>query len=224
MIIKTKGLFAKRQQSYSDLQVTEGLQQHERKMEEWFYQTAKHYFDEHFSQIFFDKDRKQEIFQSAFLKLWTEIDNKRICCIDQKVCRQQGNGEFKPMTCTLTTFLMAFARTEYRELTRTTKEELFPELYEDVGQADVMVTSFDQTESEEEMKKRIIDECIGQLSPNCAEILTLFYYNGKSLDEILEQRENKNSSKNGLKTAKNKCMNTLREKANAQFKKFNLTA
>ena len=79
-------------------------------------------------------------------------------------------------------------------------------------------------EDAEEQKNRIVDECISELSPRCAEILTLFYYKGMSLDQIMEQRAEKNTSKNGLKTAKNKCMNTLRDRITVQFKMFNLTA
>lgn len=219
-----KELFSKKQQVYSDQMVIGLLQQRERKAEEWFYKTTKRYFDDHFNEVFFDKDKKQEIFQSAFLKLWMEIDNKRIRIEDGKVCRQQQNGEVKPMTCSLTTFLMAFARTEFRELTRSTKEDYYGELFEDSDNADVQVTVFDKAEDAEEQKNRIVDECISGLSPNCAEILTLFYYKGMSLDEILEQRTDKNSSKNGLKTAKNKCMNTLRDRITVQFKRYNLTA
>ena len=219
-----KELFNKKQQGYTDIEVIAKLQSHERKTEEWFYKAAKRYFDEHFNEVFFDKDKKQEIFQSAFLKLWMEIDNKRICLKEQKVCRRQMSGELKPMTCSLTTFLMAFARTEYRELVRSTKEDYYSELFDDDDNADVQVTSFDKSEDVEEQKNRIVDECIGELSPNCAEILTLFYYRGMSLDDILELRTDKNSSKNGLKTAKNKCMNTLRDRITVQFEKYHLTA
>lgn len=170
--------------------------------------------------MFFDKDRKQEIFQAAFLKLWMEIDNHRIRVVDGLVCRQQADGSIKAMTCSLTTFLMAFARTEYRELVRSTREEPVAELFDDASRADAPVTTFDQEEDAEELKNRIVDECIQGMSPACVEILTLFYYQGKCLDEILEIRKERNSSKNGLKTAKNKCMNTLRERVAAQFVRF----
>jgi RNA polymerase sigma factor (sigma-70 family) len=219
-----KGLFTKKQQSYSDVEVIAGLQSRDRKAEEWFYKTAKRYFDDHFNEVFFDKDKKQEIFQAAFLKLWMEIDNRRICIHEQQVCRRQLNGEQKPMTCSLTTFLMAFARTEYRELVRSTKEDCYDQLFEDAAHADVQQNSFDKAEDIEEQKNRIVDECISQLTPRCAEILTLFYYKEMSLDEILEQRADKNTSKNGLKTAKNKCMNTLREQVVSEFGKYQLTA
>lgn len=219
-----KELFNSKKQSYSDMQVVEGLQKRDKRMEEWFYRTAKRYFDDCFNQVFFDQDKKQEIFQSAFLKLWMEIDNKRISILGQKMCRQQRNGEYIPMTCSLTTFLIAFARTEYRELVRNTREEYYDELFQVAENADVQAHVFDKAEDVEEQKNRIVDECINILSPRCTEILTLFYYKGMSLDEIMEQRADKNTSKNGLKTAKNKCMNTLKERIAAEFERLNLTA
>ena len=208
----TTGFFTRRHRSYTDVEVVEGIGRRDRLMEEWFYRAAKRYYDEHFNQVFFDKDRKQEIFQTAFLKLWTEMDNHRIRVIEGAVCRQQADGEYHAMTCALTTFLMAFARTEYRELVRSTKEDNYGELFENAAYADHSAVTFAE-EDPDEVKRRIVDECIQGMSPTCVEILTLFYYQGKSLDEIMVIRGERSNSKNGLKTAKNKCMNTLRERA-----------
>lgn len=216
------GFSLKRQRAYTDAEVVEALQQRDRAMEEWFYHRAHRYFDDNFNAVFFDKDRKQEIFQTAFLKLWMEVDNRRIRVIESKVNRQQADGVYRPLTCALTTFLMAFARTEFRELLRSTKEDPYGELFDDAKHADVLVTTFDTAEDIDEQKDRIIDECIQRMSPTCVEILTLFYYQGKSLDEILEIRKDKNASKNGLKTAKNKCMNTLRERVTTQCKRWGI--
>jgi len=209
---RTTGLFVKRQNKYSDLEVVEALGRRDQTMEEWFYHKAKRYFDDHFNEVFFDKDRKQEIFQAAFLKLWMEIDNHRIHTGDGEVCRLQADGSCRPMTCTLTTFLMAFARTEYRELVRSQKEDSYAELFDDASHSDTSAVNYGE-ENMEDVKNRIIDECIQGMSPTCIEILTLFYYQGKSLDQIMVIRGERNASKDGLKTAKNKCMNTLRERA-----------
>lgn len=219
-----KEIFTSKKQSYSDQQVVEGLQNRDRRIEEWFYKAAKRYFDNCFNKVFFDQDKRQEIFQTAFLKLWTEISNGRISIQEQRICRQQKNGENKPMTCSLTTFLMAFARTEYRELVRNIHEEYYDVLFDNAENAEVQTHLFEKAEDVVEQKNQIVDECIGELSPRCAEILTLFYYKGMSLDEIMEIRSDKNQSKNGLKTAKNKCMNTLRERITNQFMMYHLTA
>ena len=208
--------------SYNDAEVVEALGRRDRKMEEWFYHRASRYFDEHFNRVFFDRDRKQEVFQTAFLKLWTEIDNRRICVVDGTVCRQQKDGRRMPMTCSLTTFLMAFARTEYREIVRSTKEQTFDELMESAANADTMHTEFDIAEDADMLKSRIVDECIQTIPPSCVEILTLFYYEGKSLGEIMTLRSSKTTSKNGLKTAKNKCMNTLRQRIEEAFRRHGI--
>ena len=210
-----------RRQSYDDAEVVRGLRLHSGRMEEWFYRKARTYFNQHFREVFFDQDRKQEIFQSAFLKLWTEIDNGTITAEDDgTVERRQRNGEVLPMSCSLTTFLMAFAKNEYREMVRSNKLDCYAEIYDTPEQAEVQQMYGD--ESGEEIRNRIVDDCIQRISPRCAEILTMFYYEEKTLDEILAARHETNSSKNGLKTAKNKCMNTLRSLCNEEFRKYNI--
>lgn len=210
-----------RRQSYDDAEVVRGLRLHSGRMEEWFYRKARKYFNQHFREVFFDQDRKQEIFQSAFLKLWTEIDNGTITAGDDgTVERRQRNGEMVPMTCSLTTFLMAFAKNEYREMVRSNKLDCYAEIYDTPEQAEVQQMYGD--ENGEEIRNRIVDDCIQRISPRCAEILTMFYDEEKTLDEILAARHETNSSKNGLKTAKNKCMNTLRSLCNEEFRKYNI--
>jgi DNA-directed RNA polymerase specialized sigma24 family protein len=85
-------------------------------------------------------------------------------------------------------------------------------------------TLFDAADYDDadEMKNRIVDECIARISPSCVEILTMFYYRGMSLDEILAARGEKNSSKDGLKSAKNKCLNTLKTRVKEEYLKCNI--
>ena len=204
---------------YSDVEVVEGLKRHDTKVEEWFYASARRYFYEHFNAVFFDQDKKQEIFQMAFLKIWTEIDNGKITCREHQVLRQQRSDCYAPMTCNLLTFTMAFAKNEYRELVRSNKLDNVEEIFDNQSQTEPM--SLEEEETPEDVKRRVVDECFQNISPRCIEILTLFYYEEKSLDEILLLRQDKNSSKNGLKTAKNKCMNTLRKLVADEFRKYN---
>lgn len=216
---RTVELTTKRKLQYDDCEVVTKLKLHDRNMEEWFYRKARNYFNEHFNAVFFDKDRKQEIFQTAFLKLWTEIDNGTIMSDkSNSVIRRRRNGKLIPMTCSLTTFLMAFAKNEYRELVRGNRLDCYGEIFE-TAEHDEQQPMYED-ENEDEIRSRIVDDCIQRVSPHCAEILTMFYYEEKSLDDILALRTEKNSSKNGLKTAKNKCMNTLRSLCTEEFKKY----
>lgn len=208
--------FTKRK-GYADTEVIRGLQARDPRIEEWFYGAATKYYNAHFREVFFDQDRKQEIFQTAFLKLWTEISNGKISLKDGVINRQQRTGEYKPLTCSLTTFLMAFARTEFRELVRNVKETTYGEITEGLLKDDE-ATFITEVEDVEAQKARVVDECIQAMSPRCVEVLTLFYYEGKSLDEIMQIRKDSNTSKDGLKTAKNKCMNTLRQRVTERLR------
>ena len=206
--------------NYVDAEVVEAIRRHDRQMEEWFYASARSYFERCFKEMFFDKDRKQEIFQTAFLKIWTEMDNGTISVSDGNVVRRRHTGEVMPMTCSLLTFVMAYAKMEYRELVRSKRLDYYGEFFDSAEHAETMSTPCE--ESVETLKARIVDVCLQRISPRCIEILTMFYYEGKSLDEILMLRSDRGSSKNGLKTAKNKCMNTLRNMATEEFQKCNI--
>lgn len=209
-----------RHKQYTDPEVVRGLQAHDRQVEEWFYAASQRYFNAHFNDVFFDKDRRQEVFQSAFLKLWTEIENGRIGLRTLSggdapvVTRQMADGTYRPMTCALTTFLIAFARNEYREIVRNIHEDYYDALVE----ADCMPASLPSDGDENEQRLRIVDECIHQMSPHCVELLTLFFVEGLSLDEVMQRRP-ENSSKDGLKTAKNKCLTSLRKKVEEAMRK-----
>ena len=216
-----KLLKLKRNTAYTDVEVVKELQACSRRAENWFFKTAQAYFDNHFREVFFDQDKRQEIFQNAFMILWTEIYNGKITVAEEQLVRQQKDGLFRPMTCSLSTFLMAIARNEHRELLRENKVILVPEFYDNKAMADDSVMPVNLEEDDETRKARIVDECLMGMSARCHEILTLFYYDGKSLDEILVLRE-ENSSKVGLKTSKYKCINTLRERVLEQFRMYNL--
>lgn len=198
-----------RRRKLSDSEIILGLQCHDKKIEKYFFDESYHYFDIHFNQLFFDQDSKQEIFQTAIIKLWTEIENKTIRIMDGTICRRQRNGTYSEMSATLRTFLMAFAKNEFRELLRNNKDDNIDEI---LSCSATSIDIIDDTKEDDEYNIQIIDECILSMPQNCIEIITLFYYQKKSLDEIMEIRGEQNSSKDGLKTAKNKCMSTLRKR------------
>ncbi len=194
----------------SDADIVAGLQAHDRSVEEQFYRSAKQYFMTHFKDIFFDEDRKQEIFQDSVLRLWTEIEDGRIRAAGAHLERLQASGAWLPMTANLTTFLMAIARNSYREVVRSNKEQTYGNIFDITPAGGAPMQDVDDADEADDI--RIIDECIQEMPPRCLEILTLFYYEGRSLDEIMTLRCGKNESKTGLKTAKYKCMQTLKQR------------
>lgn len=216
-----KSLFKK--EVYSDTEVVERLQHSDRRVEEWFYNTTRRYFNEHFNEVFFDKDKKQEIFQMAFLKLWTEIENRKIRMVNGAISRQQKNGGYKPMSCSLTTFLMTFAKLENREIMRRVKDVYVDDLIAcEAVSSEYATLSQNDTEEEKEQLIRIMDDCIQGLPPHCIEIITMFYLEGKNLDEIITLRKEGNITKTGLKSAKSKCMTTLKERVRAEMARYEI--
>jgi len=103
---------------------------------------------------------------------------------------------------------------------RDVNESGWNEVY-DPAVHDAMFAIEGECDNVDEMKTRIVDECIARMSPSCVEILTMFYYKGMGLDEILAAR-GENTSKDGLKTAKNKCLKTLKEKVTNEFLNCNI--
>lgn len=205
--------------TYSDVEVINGLQCKDRHIENWFYKDAKAYFMQRFHEVFFDEDQRNEIFQDSVVRLWTQIGNHKIAVIKGKMCRRDDKGQYQQMTCSLHTFLMAIAKNEYRELIRNNKELYVDRFFENDEYCNVPEQG---EKSVTEIKAQIVDECILQMPPRCKEILTLFYVEGKSLDEIMMARKDKNISKVGLKTAKYKCMNSLRDKVMTKFNTLKL--
>ena len=205
-----------RQKKLSDIEVIVGLQNHDKNVEKWFFNSFSSYFNLHFNQIFFDEDKRREIFQTAIIKLWTEIENKTIYVVEDKVCRISKREGRREMTASLETFMMCFAKNEFRELLRNIKEDNLEEILRSGKYVETPEDSQDDFSAE--FLIQVVDDCIGRLSKNCVEIITMFYYEKKTLDEIMELRGGQNSSKDGLKTAKNKCMGFLRGNVRQQLK------
>ena len=70
-------------------------------------------------------------------------------------------------------------------------------------------------------KDRIVSQCLLSLPKSCLEILTMFYYEKKSLEQILEERP-ENNSYDGLKSRKSKCMTNLKKRITESFAKAGL--
>ena len=79
-----------------------------------------------------------------------------------------------------------------------------------VGEADEEVGYFERDRPELTTEQRLLQKHFGSLGPKCQELLTLFYYRGFTIQEIMEA-ENYNSE-NVVKAAKSRCMKTLRER------------
>lgn len=194
---------------------------HDKAMEE-FYHLAKRYFKNSFHSVFSRMDLMDDIFQQSFVKLWTEIETRKIFVGESdELFRYDRNGNIRKLTCSLNTFLIDIAKNDYRSWLRNDHLTLEDD-FESFAHMEEVKSVVCGEESAETLREQIVNSCILELPPRCKEILTMFYYQGMTLDEIIIARGEKNISKNGLKTGKYKCMESLKAKVRDTFSKYKL--
>lgn len=202
--------------TYSDVAYVEGVFGRDPIMERALHYHCKRYFDENYRGVFFVENKhKDEIFQEAFITLWEKIMNKKIYVEDGEL-KGKGGDAFSGK---LTTFFMSIARLKYLEwarenLHRYTEEEERLRREQDMGLFKMLLY-----DSDDETILEIIADCISKMSKQCNQILTMFYYEEKTLDDIMvELRTFK--SKDALKTRKYKCMDELRKSAKSIYHRY----
>ena len=212
-----------KQKEISDQECVLQIQDKNKKETERFYHAAWKYFKESYKAVFSREDLKDDIFQQSFLKLWTEIETKKIFVNEQdgKLYRFDRYGNVRMLTCNLKTFLIDIAKNDYRSWLRNDRLTLEDD-FESFAHMMEVKSAVIVDESAETLQEQIVNSCVLDLPPRCKEILTMFYYKGMSLDEIIVARGEKNISKNGLKTGKYKCMEYLKAKVKDTFRQYKL--
>lgn len=208
--------------TYSDAAYVEGVANHDQTMAFNLERHCHMYFNENYGSVFFcDKEKRTEIFQDSFIKLWENIETGVLYVKDGVVFG--ANNE--PFKSNLTTYFMGIARNKYREYVRTIKhtgefddEEKKGHVHKDYGDDSygMMNLLYDKSDR---MMEDIIADCIAVMSERCNQILTKFYYEEKNLDIIMLEIPSF-TNKNALKTMKYKCMETLRANAQAMYKRY----
>ena len=212
-----------KQKEISDQECVLQIQDKNKKVTERFYHAAWKYFKESYKVVFSREDLKDDIFQQSFVKLWTEIETKKIFVKEEdgKLYRFDRYGNVRMLTCNLKTFLIDIAKNDYRSWLRNDHLTLEDD-FESFAHMMEVKSAVLVDESTETLQEQIVNSCILELPPRCKEILTMFYYKGMSLDEIIVARGEKNISKNGLKTGKYKCMENLKAKVKDTFRQYKL--
>lgn len=206
----------------TDSQAICEIQRRNERVTESFYNECKKYFMSSYKAVFTREDIKEDIFQQSFVKLWTEIETKRIFLDeDGTILRTDRRGKIRSLTCNLKTFLIDIAKNDYRDWLRNDRLDLEDE-FESFAHMIEVRSAVMPDDSTETLQEQIVANCVLELPPRCKEILTMFYYDNMSLDDIIQARGEKNTSKNGLKTSKYKCMETLKGKVKEMYNKYNL--
>lgn len=217
--------------AYSDVEFVEGLL-YDRKIQFALYRHWESYFNSHCgAEFYMVKDLKKEIIHNAYTVLWNKVRCKRIY-VEEGVLKGAGGEPFKS---SLTTYLMSVAKRNNLELVRDIKK--MPNI-DDLGShrqnngdgdegggllnkvpsEPIEPNPFTDPSAESAMRD-IVAEIVSNMSERCKQILTMFYYKEMKLDRIMEELPSF-TSKDALKSKKNKCMNRLKEAANARYKEY----
>ena len=203
--------------TYSDAAYVEGVFKRDPRMERALHYHCKRYFDENYKGVFFvGNEYKDEIFQEAFIKFWENIANKRIYAEDG-VLKGKGGDAFSGK---LTTYFMSIAKLKYLEWAREHLHKVSND-EEERRRREQEIELFKTLlyDGDDEVMLKIIADCISHMSERCNQILTMFYYEEKTLDDIMIELPTFDS-KNALKTAKYKCMETLRKSAKSIYRRY----
>lgn len=207
-------LYAK---TYSDVAYVEGMYRCDPVMERALHKHCKQYFDENYRGVFFVGDEhKMEIFQESFITLWEKIEKRKIYVEDGVLKGKDG----VPFTGKLTTYFMGIAKLKFKEWVRDRHTGQDAEDEEKKRKAkDAEIYKEMLYDEGENAMLEIISDCISHMSERCSQILTLFYYKEKSLDDIMLELPTF-KSKNALKTEKYKCMENLRKSAREIYHRY----
>lgn len=203
--------------TYSDVEYVEGVFRCNPMMERALHYHCKRYFDDNYRGVFFvGPEHKDEIFQEAFITLWEKIMNKKIFVEDGELKGKNGTA----FSGKLTTFFMSIARLKYLEWARENMHRYTNE-EEERRRREQEMELFKTLlyDSDDEMMLEIIADCISKMSKQCNQIITLFYYEEKTLDDIMVELKTF-ISKDALKTRKYKCMEELRKSAKSIYRRY----
>lgn len=212
-------IFEFRRKSYTDIQIVDAYQSGDKKIQQFWYDKCRSQFGKGTSNYggLTDYDR-DDLFQDSFIILWEKMESHQIYTHEGtvRVTSKKGDSIIPDMLG----YFMRIVKNKYLEMFHSGKyvfpinevvtssnEDFFEELYWD--------------EDPDVEKDRIVSQCLLSLPKSCLEILTMFYYEKKSLEQILEERP-ENNSYDGLKSRKSKCMTNLKKRITESFAKAGL--
>lgn len=206
-----------RSKAYSDVDYVDGISKHNPVVEYALQKHCKQYFDEYYRSVFFVKDEhKKEIFQESFITLWEKIEKGSIY-VDEGVLKGKDGIPFKGK---LTTYFMSIAKLKYLEWVRSRRTtQSLEENEQSLDELDMGAYKDLLYDEDDHVMLTIIADCVGHMSERCNQILTMFYYEEKTLDDIMIALPTF-ESKNALKTAKYKCLENLRKSAQDIYRRY----
>lgn len=212
-------IFEYRRKSYTDVQVVEAYQARDKRIQQFWYDKCRDQFGKGTSNYGglteYDRD---DLFQDSFIILWEKMECRQIYVADGAVHVKSKKGD--GAVPDLLGYFMRIVKNKYLEMFHSGKYVLPINEVVTPGNQDYFGELYWDEDTDVE-KDRIVSQCLLSLPKSCLEILTKFYYEKKSLEQILAERS-ENTSYDGLKSRKSKCMTNLKKRIVESFAKAGL--
>lgn len=136
-----------------------------------------------------------DIYQDAFIIFY---DNIR-------------NGKVESFTSSISTYLFGIGKYLIFDRMKKNKKTINTEFdLAIVGKEDELMHGLELQEAGLTKEQRLLEKHFAALGTSCQELLTLFYYRGFTIEEIVDYTDY--NSENVVKSAKSRCMKNLRER------------
>ena len=200
---------------YSDIKFVEGIRSGMEDVQRRFYFRCQECFRKNSALYDITEEERKDLFQDSFVILWDKVIDGQIYTEGDKVYAVKRGGPAEVPD--LVGYFMRIVKNLYLETLRSRGRILeIPEESDNGG--DIW-----WAEDRGAMRNMLIKQAVILLPRRCREILTMFYYQGMTLDEIMEERS-ANQSYNGVKTAKSKCLDILKVRLLHRFEEEGLTS
>ena len=193
------------------------IQKENMKVINHFHTYCRDYFRKTYKKLFQEENLEDDFFQESFVKLWKEIRRCSIFVQNNQIYKRNAAGEINLLKCSLRTYLIDITKNDYNQYLR--KKEVSARDMEQLLSS--KMSEADVTTHTEDLKSKIVSECVMNLPDSCYKIISLFYYEQKNYDEIMEMSDNY-TSKDALKTRKYKCMEQLQKRIEEKLNMYNL--
>ena len=126
------------------------------------------------------------------------------------------SGKVESFTSSITTYLFSIGKYLIFDRMKKNKKQISSKFdLSIVGKEDELISTLEIEETGLTTEQKLLQKHFGTLGKQCQELLTLFYYRGFTIDEIM-RLENYNSE-NVVKATKSRCMRTLKERIQANI-------
>lgn len=211
--------FIFRRTGYTDIEVVEAYSCGDKRVQQAWYDRCREQFGKGTSNYAALTDyNRDDLFHESFELLWDKIEQKQIYVLNGEVHAISRNGD--GLVADLMGYFMRIVKNKYMEMLRSGKYMVPMNETVTASDEDIFDTLYWDEDPEVE-KDRIVSRCLQTMPKSCIEILTKFYYEKKSLEQILEERD-ENTSYDGLKSRKSKCMSNLKKRIIESFAKAGL--